>query len=1617
MFYNMSTVFKTRRQRIAWILIAINVANLLAPATSYALTSGPTQPEVQSFQPAGTTDMVDLFSGDFSYNIPLFELPGPNGGYPFNLSYQAGITMEQEASWVGLGWSLNPGAINRQMRGLPDDFNGDEIKTKMSIKPAVTTGVGGGGGFEIFGGSDKRDIGNLGLSIFYNNYKGFGYSVDAAAGFSPSVRSGMTSAMHIGASLTLNSQEGANAAPSLSLGSKIGVFGVSAGYNSLRGLQDISFTHTKELRYTPDTKKTNRPRDTWQASTGTYASLGLAHPGYVPQVSMPMLNFSVSARISGGGAWWGAYGKTYIKGFYTEQKLRNDGVEIASKAYGYLNYDAGMANDESVLDFNREKDGMVSMRTPNLAIPSMTYDIYSVTGQGISAMYRPVRNDIGVLRDPKVTSESTGTGIGIDGAVNLSHVGVNLTVNHSNSVSGSWTEDNDMDDLMSFQSKTNNDRYEPWNFKVHGELTGEKKSIFDNIGGTNAVRIELDQRGGEIIASTELKGRSGIKQLDENTIDRSRKQRNEVIQPFTKRQILKDGGATEIVPYFRNEYFNNGSSVTTPFNRGTDNLDHIAGFSATTPDGLRYNYTIPAYNNVQEEMTFAVDGATADQYFRVGVPGATGDNDPVPTAGDKFFKKVSVPKYAHAYLLTSILGADYVDVGDDGVTADDLGYWVKFTYEKKSDYKWREPFSNANYIEGWKTDNTDDRGSYTYGAKEIWYLRRAETKSHIAEFNTVVRDDAKGVTIKNQLDATALGSQSFKLDNVVLYSRATAGSYPIKTVRFSYSTSLCTGTPNSNGTPNGKLTLDQVTFQYGNGVGRAGLNPYKFSYNNRAYERNGYDRWGTYKPTNGNARANIDLPYTDQNPDNKTNIDSYAASWSLSQIQTPSGNTIKVSYESDDYGYVQHKQAMQMEKIYNPAVAVGSAETETTPYALPQSGPAKIRFKLQQKISVASNPDQAKIVKSYMGSSNQVFVKLYMKLVANDPNSYEYISGYVDVDAASMALESIGSDYIYGVFYLKNDPSRPFHPFTKLAWQHLRTNQPNLLRTRTSTANEKVVDQIRDLVPMFDDLRMMFSGFDDYCDDRDFGKTIDLTKTRIRLNSTDKVKYGGGLRVKQITMSDNWGKDKDGIYGQIYDYRILEDGNMISSGVATYEPLIGGEENPLRYAKAFTESVPLRSDNNLYFEFPVNESYYPAPQVGYRKVTVMSLPAAALAGVPLANATTTEAGQEKNIFPKSGNNTWGTSGKTVHEFYTAKDFPVLTDETDKDDKSLRISIPVPFLGNVSISNLTSTQGYSIITNDMHGKQKQVSTYRQLSSGAWEEEPISWVKYNYMTEQQAYQSEKVLTLKNDFKLNVSDSTLRLPAQGEIADYTLGQENEFFVDMREHSDNTWEGGASGNLDLVYIPIFVPIPVPTIWPSIGKSNSRLRTAVTNKVIFRPGILGSTEVYDGGSIVKTTNLKWDKLTGQVVLISTTNNFDQPIYTYTIPAHTQYKGLGGAYQNVGLQLAIQKFFASPGTNNYSFPSFITSALYPGDELIIYKNDVAKARVIYMGESGGTKQVNNLTTGFDLLSDSDYTAIVVRSGYRNQLNATAGSITALADPTTPSAPIHYPKPLKAPSNP
>jgi|GEM_PF-3100047 len=67
--------------------------------------------------------LVDHLTGDFNYTLPITTLSDRGFNVPVSLSYTgSGILVEQPATEVGLGWSLNAGGyISRELRAYPDD--------------------------------------------------------------------------------------------------------------------------------------------------------------------------------------------------------------------------------------------------------------------------------------------------------------------------------------------------------------------------------------------------------------------------------------------------------------------------------------------------------------------------------------------------------------------------------------------------------------------------------------------------------------------------------------------------------------------------------------------------------------------------------------------------------------------------------------------------------------------------------------------------------------------------------------------------------------------------------------------------------------------------------------------------------------------------------------------------------------------------------------------------------------------------------------------------------------------------------------------------------------------------------------------------------------------------------------------------------------------------------------------------------------------------------------------------------------------------------------------------------------------------------------------------------
>ena len=226
---------------IAALCAVLTLSNLFIPTISYALTSGPTAPEATSFEPVDTTDMVNLSTGDLTYNIPLLEVPGPAGGYPLSLAYHAGIQPNEDASWVGLGWSLNPGAINRSVSGYADDHQGvsnvNRVFWEGGETETYTVGLS-------VGVANAASV-SAGLSFSQDTYRGFGMGgyIGGGVGFSGegspfslgiNGRVGVTpygdaySSAGIGLGVGASQKEGANLGANLGLSTN-SLSGVNAG--------------------------------------------------------------------------------------------------------------------------------------------------------------------------------------------------------------------------------------------------------------------------------------------------------------------------------------------------------------------------------------------------------------------------------------------------------------------------------------------------------------------------------------------------------------------------------------------------------------------------------------------------------------------------------------------------------------------------------------------------------------------------------------------------------------------------------------------------------------------------------------------------------------------------------------------------------------------------------------------------------------------------------------------------------------------------------------------------------------------------------------------------------------------------------------------------------------------------------------------------------------------------------------------------------------------------------------------------------------------------------------------------------------------------------------------
>jgi hypothetical protein len=1555
------TFLRRRIKFIAYILLFNIVFNLLQPLSAYALTSGPAQPEAQSFQPAGVSDMVDLFSGDFKYNIPLMDVDG----YPLNLNYQSGVGMDDEASWVGLGWNLNVGSISRQLRGVPDDFMGDTLVTTHSVKEKVTVGGRLTAKVELKG---KAKLGgSFSFGVFSDNYTGIGAEIGVNAGMSFSlVNSGiLTSSMGLG--VLSNTSSGVDITPniSMSIGKHVeekamNYSGLSSslGYNSRSGLKSLTL-------------------GTSFGSTSYFSSPNISYntEPVSPKIQIPYSSTYSSFSFDVGGVAFAVFGGGGGTGYMNKRQVA--GSVFKNPEYGFLYADLGKNVKKAVQDFIREKENPIINELPNLALPVHTPDIFTYNSQAGSGQFRLYRGGTGVFADNEVTDISEVSTAGFDIGLGLyAHGGFTKFDQTTTNVTRKWTGDNQYLAKGDFQAASKDSlKWEHVFFRKVGEQNIENSPLNDALfNGNNPISVNINQASANSMFNTNAS--FATSNIPTPIINKQQQRKGTVISYLTAREAIAGGLEKGINTYnfidsatFNINALVNAAPTVLP---RIDKLlgkaaHHISEISVTDQSGGRTVYGVPVYNKKQEEYSFAIGGNNTKNHDYTVIAGnvailTAGSTEPIHNKGiDEYYHKETQPGYASSYLLTAVLSPDYVDKEGNGISKDDLGTGIKFNYSRIADFRWRTPYAMKSsgsltrttaVNKGLLADPDDDKGSIIYGEKELYYVHSIESKTQVAYFITEDRLDGLGVVDwKGDINPTV---KQKRLKEIRLYSKFDR-SKPIKTVKFDYTYELCPNTPNSTSTifGTGKLTLKRVWFEYGNSK-KGKQHQYVFTYgkNDVHYTTMATDRWGSYKSApNPGSLTNEEFPYSVQN---KASADTDAALYHLSKIELPTGGIIDITYEADDYAYVQNKRAAVMTSIDEMQGGGGTSVLEGSSGVKIKLGAAPPNtFTPAQKLDWFKN--------NYLNGSNYLYTKLYVEITKDDKLSYglrnDFISTYcrvtgVNVDSSRVATIDFEKVNEAG---LSNQSPISFSAWQKIKNEYPRYAYPGFMnRIKANSVGSSAEAAISAIISAAGNLTELKENFYKKAERKDFAKFVIPSKSFVRITKDTGYKIGGGSRVKKILINDNW-KDftgdntaNTGKYGQSYEYTIDEGGKKISSGVASYEPPVGNDENPLKQPVSYTQKIKGAISNFFELEAPFGESFFPAAAVGYSKVTVRDL----------------NANGEEDPNPQTG--------AVISEFYTAREFPVRVSVLPIQKYNPKKEQTYSLVKTNSYEEMTLSQGYCIELNDMHGKPR---ANRVLNKAGAE---ISSTVYHYSVE-----NEKAEVLKLNNRVDVINSN------GTVSeDVYMSRDIELFTDFREQESKNSGQAINIGLDLIPALFGFPWPLPH-WPINGNNEyKRFRSACAVKVIQNYGIVKKVVKTENGSSIATENIAYDGVTGAALVTRTENEFNKSFYSVNMPAYWAYKGMGPAYQNLGTLLENVVTNSTGAFANSTFSNFVA----PGDELV----DISAGKRYWVIETAGAKRLIDSVGNVKQTNIS--IAKITRSGYRNILQPATSMLVCQENP-------------------
>ncbi|WP_431165686.1 hypothetical protein [Tenacibaculum halocynthiae] len=931
--------------KVIAVFLTLNFLTTIIPVNQlYANNNGPKSPEAGSFEPVDATDMVSLLTGDVNYVLPLLDIPSPEGGYPLVLSYHGGIAYDQDATWAGLGWNLNPGVINRTINGYPDDWKGGLVRNRNYYKYEVES-------INVSLGVGERVSAEIGI----------GYSWDSNGSQSGSVSLSITDAKSGGGAqigVGYHSSDGwsANAGVSLSRrGGKVG-FGIdsngnangSIGYRNGNNSIGISFG-TSGLSIGANVK-----------------GIGKASYSSNNSVSADVTTMEVGVKIPLAPA-------TFLRFGYTKVKFEKDETYL-NRVWGPLHYNdlndnPRVADDVTYgKEISTEHNRDFYMDTYDQPLPETekeivsfddtfekyqhsftnpAYDNYVVNAQGLSGTMKPrlLENAYLIGKGYKIEYDTNNNDRITDPSVILGQIQSNAIESnnpelalHALSQSGgltSFIENLAIDYLIygGIPSQTKSSAIVNHHFNLNkrfdkrfGNNLNDLHFYFDHQLHSNLL---IDQNSINTNAAANVSDvnhfftGSHVNQI-------GRVENSNFIETFTNQEIssLINTGGT----FFESKDFNR----TNEFGAKPSG---IGAYRITTPDGKTYHYSQPVYQyeELYRQLTPKADSET---------------NNPENFSEHKFYhEQRRTEPYATHWMLTAITGPDYVKTSDSNIkypTEGDYGYWIRFDYGSWTDgYIWRTPQKEGVY-NNLTFDKTNGAQDYSWGRKQLVYLNKIVTRSHTALFVKSVRDDNEGaqIGISNSSPFNPGRFPSYEGDHNVYYPKQKSLKLDeIILIKSEDDTTLMNNNyGNLINNPNSSITVDWNTMSdisYGINKQDNILDTKDLSLNSSGYSI--YDKaqkvirlnqdYSLAKNVDENLQGRLTLKSVDflgkkatsympayqfnylgedvtYNPcEDYSNCSKDAwgydkndvALWSMDKIKTPLGSEIRIEYEEDDY--------------------------------------------------------------------------------------------------------------------------------------------------------------------------------------------------------------------------------------------------------------------------------------------------------------------------------------------------------------------------------------------------------------------------------------------------------------------------------------------------------------------------------------------------------------------------------------------------------------------------------------------------------------------------------------------------------------------------------------------